>query len=86
LDEVTLDKTRIPPDGGMDCAKRKYMPKSYQLSNKTKPRQVFTARWDALLTIYRINSLGGRVLAMAQVPGRNGLWKLLVNWPKSCLN
>ena len=70
----------------MDCAKRKYMPKPYKLPNKTKPRQVFTARWDALLTIYRINSLGGRVLAMAQVPGRHRLWKLLVNWPKSCLN
>ena len=70
----------------MDCAGRIVMPKPYKLPIKTKPRQVFTAHWDALLTIYRINALGGRVLAMAQVPGRHRLWKLLVNWPKSCLN
>ena len=59
---------------------------SYKLPNKTRPHQVFTAGWNALLTIYQINVSGGRVLAMAQVPGQHGIWKLLVNWPESCLN
>jgi len=62
------------------------MKKPYKFPVKFRPNQVFTAGWDALLTIYKINALGGRVLAMAQVPGQHGLWKLLVNWPKSCLN
>lgn len=35
------------------------MPKKLLL--KYKPRQVLTAGWDALLTIYKINQSGGRV-------------------------
>ncbi len=60
------------------------MPK--QLSLKYKPRQVLTAGWDTLLTIYRINESGGRVLAATKVPGQHGRWKLLVNWSQALLN
>ena len=54
-----------------------------KLPLKYKPRQVLTAGWDALLTIYKINESGGRVLAATRVPGQHGLWKLLVNWSMS---
>jgi hypothetical protein len=60
------------------------MPK--KLAPKYQPRQVFTAGWNALLTIYRINELGGRVLAARKVPGQHGRWKLLVNWSEGFLN
>jgi hypothetical protein len=60
------------------------MPKKPAL--KYKPRQVLTAGWDALLTIYRINESGGRVLAAIKVPGQHGRWKLLVNWSQGFLN
>ncbi|HKW30060.1 MAG TPA: hypothetical protein VJT54_12040 [Verrucomicrobiae bacterium] len=53
---------------------------------KYKPRQVLTAGWNALLTIYKINESGGRVLAATKVPGQHGRWKLLVNWPEAFLN
>jgi len=60
------------------------MPK--KLLRKYKPRQVLTAGWDALLTIYRINELGGRVLAATKVPGSDGRLKLLVNWSQAFQN
>ena len=60
------------------------MPKILAL--KHKPRQVPITVWDALLTIYKINELGGRVLAATKVPGQHARWKLLVNWPKAFLN
>lgn len=60
------------------------MPKKLLL--KYKPRQVLAAGWDALLTIYKINESGGRVLAATRVPGQQGRWKLLVNWSQSFLN
>ena len=56
------------------------------LALKHKPRQVLIAGWDALLTIYKINQLGGRVLTATKVPGQQARWKLLVNWPKAFLN
>jgi hypothetical protein len=56
------------------------------LALKHKPRQVPTTGWDALLTIYRINELGGRVLTATKVSGQHGRWKLLVNWSKAFLN
>jgi hypothetical protein len=54
------------------------MPKTLTL--KRKPRQVLTSGWEALLTIYKINESGGRVLAATKVPSQHGCWKLLVNW------
>jgi hypothetical protein len=60
------------------------MPKKPAL--KYQPRHVLTAGWDALITIYRINELGGRVLAATKVPGHLGRWKLLVNWSDAFLN
>jgi hypothetical protein len=56
------------------------------LAPNHKPRQVLTAGWNALLTIYRINESGGRVLAAIKVPGQHGRWKLLVNWSGASLN
>ncbi len=60
------------------------MPKILAL--KHKPRQILTVGWDALLAIYKINELGGRVLTATKVPGHHGRWKLLVNWSKPFLN
>ena len=59
------------------------MLKANALDLQRKPRQVLTASWNALLTIYKINELGGRVLAMVKVPDQHGHWKLLVNWSES---
>jgi hypothetical protein len=60
------------------------MPKKTAL--KYQPRQIHTAGREALLTIYRINELGGRVLAATKVPGQLGRWKLLVNWSEAFFN
>jgi len=60
------------------------MPKILALEHK--PRQVLTAGWNALFTIYKINELGGRVLTATKVAGQNGRWKLLINWSKAFLN
>jgi hypothetical protein len=60
------------------------MPKILALNHK--PRQVLTAGWDVLLTIYKINESGGRVLTATKVPGRHGRLKLFVNWTNAFLN
>jgi hypothetical protein len=42
-----------------------------------------TARWDALLTIGKVNISGDRVTSMVQVPGQHERYRLSIHWPTS---
>ena len=58
------------------------MPKLENIDLDAKPRQVLTARWDALLTIGKVNIAGGRVSSMVRVPGQHGRYRLSILWPE----
>ena len=67
---------------GTNGAEGLCMPKLDDIDLDAKPRQVLTARWDALLTIGKVNIAGGRVTSMVQVPGHHGRYRLSIHWPE----